>query len=149
MRNGLRNAGLLILAACTALASPSFAESLQSDQQIIDGPGDPYDWTGFYLGLQAGGTWGDTEFTGFDTAIPPNFRTFTVNTRPGGFVFGGHAGGLFQRSSIVFGIEGDAEYNGARGSGAAPFLANDGSSIGQIMVVADYDLSASVRGRLG
>lgn len=140
---------LLVLAGCVALTSPSFAESMSSDQRVIDGPGDTDHWTGLHAGFQAGSGWGDTDFTGSDTAVPANFRTFTAETRPSGLLAGGHAGALFQWRSIVFGVEADAEYNGMRGSGAAPFLAGDGTSIGQIVVDAEYDFSASVRGRLG
>lgn len=131
----------LALAGCMALASPARAES--------PAPSGPYDWTGIQAGVQAGSAWGDTDFVGSDAAVPANFRTFTAEPAPSGAVLGGHAGALFQWRSIVFGVEADAERNGMEGSGTAPFLASDGTSIGTIAVDAEYDLSASVRGRLG
>ncbi|MFZ5674627.1 MAG: outer membrane protein [Pseudomonadota bacterium] len=80
-----------------------------------------YDWTGAYIGLQAGYAWGEndlsannleSEVVGGDAAA---LDAATIDGDDGsfdldGFVGGAHAGYNWQMDSLVLGVEGDIEY---------------------------------------
>jgi outer membrane immunogenic protein len=66
----------------------------------------PYNWTGFYVGINGGGGFGRSEYssplsTSFDTS--------------GGLV-GGTIGYNYQMGQVVLGVEGDGDWSGIRGS---------------------------------
>ncbi|MGO8909149.1 MAG: porin family protein, partial [Bradyrhizobium sp.] len=72
-----------------------------------------YDWTGFYVGLNGGYSWGNSS------------NSFTAGTLPvttgsqhmDGWVFGGQAGYNWQfNKSWVFGFEGDIDATGQDGT---------------------------------
>ena len=60
-----------------------------------------YNWTGFYLGINGGGGFGDSDWNGF-----------AVSNSPSGGMIGGTAGYNWQGagSSWVFGLEGDIDW---------------------------------------
>jgi outer membrane immunogenic protein len=76
-----------------------------------------YDWSGFYLGGNAGYGWGQVSHA--DTTPGGLFWTFgpagifggVQKINPQGAVYGGQAGYNWQRSNWVFGVE--AQFNGA------------------------------------
>jgi outer membrane immunogenic protein len=73
-----------------------------------------YDWTGFYLGLNGGYSWGNSSNT-YTTGLP----AFTTSQNMNGWVFGGQAGYNWQfNRSWVFGLEGDIDATGQRGTTA-------------------------------
>jgi outer membrane immunogenic protein len=94
-----------------------------------------YDWSGFYVGLQAGWAWGDAD-ADFDNGAP------SLSYDPDGFVGGGHAGFNFQFNSFVVGVEGDIEWTGIDG--------DDSSAVG-LTSEGDIDVNwqASLRARGG
>src|SRR4051812_6854357 len=57
-----------------------------------------YNWTGFYLGINGGGGWGDSAWNGF-----------AIKNQPSGGLIGGTVGYNWQGpgSPWVFGLEGD------------------------------------------
>ena len=66
-------------------------------------------WTGFYVGINGGYAWGDSEWTGG----AGNFKV-----APNGWLGGGTIGYNFQTGTWVWGIEGDFDYvdlNGTAG----------------------------------
>jgi outer membrane immunogenic protein len=66
-----------------------------------------YNWTGFYVGINGGGGWGNSSFSApFAT---DSFRT------SGGLV-GGTIGYNYQMGQAVLGIEGDVDWSNIRGS---------------------------------
>jgi len=65
-------------------------------------------WTGFYLGLQLGGAWGDSDVN------YPNLQLSTNNTRYSGVAAGGQLGFNRQFGAFVFGAEVSLT-NGPRG----------------------------------
>ena len=68
-------------------------------------------WTGIYLGLNGGFTFGASSWTDSVTAVRPgNFGT-------SGFVFGGTVGANYQVGSLVFGVEADGDWADASGFG--------------------------------
>ena len=96
-------------------------------------------WTGFYIGGQVGYQYGyfrETDFfTGTDLATG-----FTQRFNPDGIVGGGHIGFNLQTGAFVWGIEGDIEGSGVRGT------LNYGGGLG---VRFDQRWQSSIRGRLG
>jgi len=71
-----------------------------------------YDWTGFYIGLNGGYSWGNASNT-FTTTVPVT----STSQHMDGWVFGGQAGYNWQfNKSWVFGIEGDIDATGQDGT---------------------------------
>ena len=67
----------------------------------------PYNWSGFYFGVHAGGAWSETEWSG-----PANFygvNRFSIE--PSGFIGGGHLGVQHQWGNFVAGVE--VSYDGS------------------------------------
>jgi outer membrane immunogenic protein len=120
-----------------------------------------YSWTGAYIGLNAGYSWGDSEVSTstvfvagayFDPASPPAIATAGAQSiKPNGFTGGGQIGYNWQASSVgVMGLEADFEYFGLRGtvnSGAVyPCCVPSSFAIGQSVKT---DWLATLRARLG
>jgi outer membrane immunogenic protein len=119
-----------------------------------------YDWTGFYIGGNVGGQWGSSDPT--TTTVFPSVAYFAdtsvtaiagvgaqhVNSSSvtGGFT----AGYNWQVNNAVFGLEGDINYFGfkgsATGSAAYPCCTFSGFTVGS-SVSADW--LATIRGRIG
>jgi outer membrane immunogenic protein len=72
-----------------------------------------YNWTGFYLGINGGGAWGDSDWNGV-----------AVSNRPSGGMIGGTAGYNWQGagSPWVFGLEGDVDWTNIKDSSACGAL---------------------------
>jgi outer membrane immunogenic protein len=70
-----------------------------------------YDWTGFYVGAEGGGSWGSSRHVDAATGLADN-TTFGVN---GGFA-GMTVGYNMQASNWVFGVEGDISGISANGN---------------------------------
>jgi outer membrane immunogenic protein len=121
-----------------------------------------YNWTGFYVGLNAGGGWNDTKDDVFPTgclldaacSLQPvtnnPLRSDSVRLNGSGFIGGAQAGYNWQRNKWVFGIEGDINYNGL----------NDGNSINRPLAAPlvgnlihsetdKMDWFGTLRGRIG
>ena len=90
-----------------------------------------YSWTGFYLGLNGGYGFGRGEFTG---GLPSG------GFDAGGGLFGATVGYNWQTGPLVFGLEGDIDWSGMRGSATC-------GGITSCDVRNDY--LATIRGRLG
>ncbi len=76
-----------------------------------------YDWTGPYIGLQAGYAWGENDLSAgnVDTGGDVQIDAAIINGEDGtfdldGFVGGAHAGYNWQSDSLVLGVEGDIEF---------------------------------------
>ena len=68
-------------------------------------------WTGIYLGLNGGFTFGGSAWTDSVTG------TSTGSFGTSGFVFGGTVGANYQLGSLVFGVEADGDWADASGFG--------------------------------
>ncbi len=94
------------LAADMAVKAPSLAAAPQ-----------PFDWSGFYVGVNAGGHWSidnDPAFISFNNnAIPGNVvllnQLAPVTLKPSGFAGGVHVGYNWQMTNWVYGVEADID----------------------------------------
>jgi len=91
------------------LVQPSFAADLPRPAPQAAYPKAPeyrpYDWTGFYAGLNAGYGWGDSKF-----------NPGGANASPEGALLGGTIGYNYQWGQTVFGVESDFDWNNAKGT---------------------------------
>jgi outer membrane immunogenic protein len=90
-----------------------------------------YNWTGFYLGINGGGAWGSSEWSG----IPGSFDT-------SGGLIGGTIGYNWQTGPVVFGLEGDADWASIDGS-------TTGGNCAGLACKTESNFLATVSGRLG
>lgn len=126
----------LLFASAAAICVANLAYA--ADLPVYEAPAAPvvapYDWTGFYLGLQGGYGWAQS-----DTTVTGPGGPFGLSPDGNGFVGGAHAGYLFQFDSFVLGAEGDIEYSGIDGSDSSVVIFGDG----------DINWMASLRLRAG
>jgi outer membrane immunogenic protein len=97
--------GALLLGPATALAADMSMPVKAPPPVVI------YDWTGFYLGISGGGSFGGSNH------VDPNGANYTADgiLVRGGLV-GGTVGYNWQMSSLVLGFEGDLSWVGEYGS---------------------------------
>jgi outer membrane immunogenic protein len=111
---------LLASAGAMALAGPALAAEPLPPPPPPAPP--PPMWTGFYVGLVAGGTWGNnnnvdtaafpvTSFPGFEPLadVSAQLATTTLPVQISGFIGGGEWGYNYQWNNWVIGTEGDFE----------------------------------------
>lgn len=109
-----------------------------------------YNWTGFYIGIHAGGTWG--KVTATESVAPGGIEYNGLGNswtaKPSGFVGGGQIGYNWQAagSPLVFGIEGDIGYLDLSGSAVSPLAITQASGT---TVTTEGNLYGTIRGRLG
>ena len=116
----------------------------------------PYNWTGFYVGLNAGGVWGNgsTSITGTPSflALGPGLVPGTINNNSSaGFIGGGQVGYNYQMGAVVFGGEADIDGTSLSRSGSFTSVATLGKG-GPTLTTngsARLDYLGTVRGRLG
>lgn len=114
-----------------------------------------YDWTGPYIGLQAGYAWGNNDVSPDVEEITPAINAAAIVLSPpedgdidiDGFVGGAHLGYNFQADSLVFGLEGDIEYADLSGDTDVFFDSDDEEPIGE--AEQNIDWLGSLRLRLG
>jgi outer membrane immunogenic protein len=87
-----------------------------------------YNWTGFYIGINGGGAWGDSRWD--------SVGTFDVS----GAMIGGTVGYNWQVQQFVFGLEGDLDWTNIDGTSTAACVAGCRTSNSWL---------ATVRGRIG
>ncbi|HXN68408.1 MAG TPA: outer membrane protein [Bradyrhizobium sp.] len=169
----MRSAKLIVGAAViTTLAGISAASAADLAPMYSKAPPPPvaivYDWTGFYIGGNAGYSWGRARTDGslagtqnvsvFRTAGPNLVSSVTtaLGTLPlsgranvNGFVGGGQAGYNWQRGTWLFGLEGDIQGSDERGSSDVCFTV--GCPPGSTFLTANYKLDwfGTARGRVG
>ena len=119
----------------------SFA--LLSGKAMAADPAMPYtpaaaDWSGWYVGVHAGGAWGDIDFNATPYGGP--FWSQSVSGFGGG-VLGGYN---WQADRFVFGAEVDATWFGVDST-----LNLAGVGFPGVNVTAEYDALYTARGRLG
>src|SRR5262245_54738075 len=105
-----------------------------------------YNWTGFYVGGHAGGSWTNEEF--INTATFAGFPDLSpgqgFRQRETGFIGGGHIGYNWQASNFVFGLEGSIDGLSTEGT-----LLNTAFGAGDDRFSWRSEWMASVVGRAG
>lgn len=102
----LASAGVLALGAVAASAADlPRHRTMPEKAPVYVQP--PYNWTGLYIGLNGGGGWGRSAYSG---ALSSSFDL------SGGLV-GGTLGYNWQMGQVVLGLEGDGDWSDIRGSG--------------------------------
>ena len=123
-------AGASLLAVGVVSASAADLPARMPAKAPVYVPPMGYSWTGFYLGLNGGYGFGRSEYSG--TLSSSNFDA-------GGGLFGATVGYNWQTGPIVFGLEGDIDWSGMKGSGACGLTTCDTRN----------DYLSTIRGRLG
>ncbi len=102
------------LAAFAALTSVGYAADLPARKEAppVFASAPAFSWTGFYVGLNAGGAWNTSAWS--DPAVPPVFASF--NTNGSGFLGGGQLGYLYQTGQFVIGAEGQIDFTSMTGT---------------------------------
>ena len=123
----------------------AFAADLPSRKEapVYLAPAPVYSWTGFYVGAEFGGQWGNNS-----TSLVNNYTGNTLLTtgsyNTSGVVGGGLVGYNYQINQFVLGVEGDLTGSSNQGrfsaTNALGFNASQNSQ---------YGFGAGVRGRLG
>lgn len=124
---------LLSAAFITAAAAPAFAADIPMQAPIVAPVVAPaMTWTGFYIGLDGGGTWGKLQITHSPIvpapglAFPVDAAALTSATSPDlklhGWTFGGHIGYNWQfATNWLAGLEADMSYFRLRSSSSGTF----------------------------
>lgn len=146
-----------IILAATALASVvALSSTARAADVIVSG----YDWTGFYLGANAGMAWNNTEidneidYNGTDPLLADRLEDLgnDLTGDQTAFTAGALLGYNWQMDQIVLGVEADINYLGFSGDEDAEFNDILGNQSG---LSATHDLSfeadwfGTLRGRLG
>jgi outer membrane immunogenic protein len=160
---------LLASAGAMALAGAALAADLRAPPPVILPPPPIFTWTGFYVGLNAGGTWSNSAREN-TTAVPlfaaPTFATeltlssalatTSVPISTSGFIGGGQIGYNYQfANSFVAGIEADIQ--GVAASNRTDTVFGSGVPVGfpaetinsTVTARERIDYIGTVRGRLG
>jgi outer membrane immunogenic protein len=125
----LASAGVLALGAVAASAAdlPRHREIPAKAPAYI---APPYNWTGFYVGINGGGGFGRSDFSA--PVTPSSFDT-------SGGMAGGTIGYNYQMGQIIFGAEGDFDWSGIRHS----------TTCGGVSCETRNNWLSTARGRLG
>jgi len=122
--------GLMVLAAGSASAADLPRQMPVRAPAYFAPP--PYNWTGFYVGINGGGGWGTSKWD----AAPVSFDV-------SGGVVGGTVGYNWQFGTWVAGVEGDLDWSNIKGSSTA------GAFCGSAACETRNSYLSTVRGRVG
>jgi len=133
---------LLLALSLSLLSTTVFAADAVVEEVVVD-VAPVFSWTGGYVGIQAGGGWGDSDFRDG----PPNAVADIVDID--GFLVGGTIGYNYALSPMfVVGLEGDVAYADIDGSFGPGSLAG-GFGCGSGPCATEIDWLATLRGRIG
>ena len=142
-------------------ASAADLPARMSTKALMGAPVAAYNWTGCYIGGNAGGDTSHSNFTTLVTPGPPGANHLGADSRdnvnaaaPGpaddaAFIGGGQVGCNWQTGSIVFGLEGDFDYFGTNPSLTRNGVVSDNVSPFTITNSVKTSWLATVRPRVG
>jgi outer membrane immunogenic protein len=139
---------LLAAVAAIGFASVASAADMPAKAPVYKAaPVAMYNWTGFYVGLNAGGSWGHQDNSLVDTTT--GITLLENSDHIDGFIGGGQIGYNWQVNQWVFGLEADFQGSGQKADGAfaLPVIGAPGSL--SIAYTDKLDWFGTVRGRLG
>jgi outer membrane immunogenic protein len=105
-------AGVAAVATVTMMGAANAADIARRQAMPMKAPAyyAPYNWTGFYVGINGGGGWGNSDW---------DAGTGSSGRNTSGGLVGGTIGYNYQMGQAVFGIEGDIDWSNMRGSSSA------------------------------
>jgi outer membrane immunogenic protein len=110
----------------------------------------PWNWSGGYIGINAGYGVGNDPFTQEFFTPLPSASTFTnANVSPTGGLLGGQAGYNWQVGTFVFGFEGDAQWTSLHDTSCGLICTTAFAPNSYTTVEQKLDWLATARGRLG
>ena len=124
------------LAVVTVMGTANAADIARRQAMPTKGPvymAPVYNWTGFYIGINGGAGWGNSEWSNFGGA---------TNAKLSGGLVGGTIGYNYQVGQAVFGVEGDIDWSNIKGT------TSSGICTGGVCETRNSWLSTA-RGRLG
>ncbi len=136
--------GALAIALLGSVSATAFAADLPSRKEapVYIAPVPVFSWTGFYVGAEFGGQWGNNS-----TSLVNNYTGNTLLTtgsyNTSGVVGGGLVGYNYQINQFVLGVEGDLTGSSNQGRFSTTNTLFNASQNSQ------YGFGAGVRGRLG
>jgi outer membrane immunogenic protein len=104
------------------------------------------DWSGFYIGINGGGAWGDYESELTVTGLPG--FAIGLDQSAGGFLVGGQAGYNHQFNNFVLGVEADAQFSQIEGDFSIP-ITTPGPAGDLVNASFSTDFLATFRGKVG
>lgn len=105
---------------------------------FVPPPPPPFTWTGFYIGADIGGGWGQ-KTVGYEAT--PFFPAGSFNVNLSGVVGGGFVGYNYQINQFVIGVQGDFQGAGLNGS--------THDRVTDSITTPHQDWLAAINGRLG
>ncbi len=154
-RRFLLGTGLLAFAAAgcgSAIAADIAARPGGAPPPPMAAPAFVNDWTGFYVGINGGGGWANTNYQSaiFGSNIPFLPVTVPPSQSSSGGIFGFQFGHNWQWGPVVGGLE--VDFDGADINGSSTFFTPGtptSFSAGELTQHTKIDELASARGRLG
>lgn len=126
-----------IIASALLLATVGMAHAADV---VVQEAAPAYNWSGVYVGAQAGYAWSDARYEAVDYA--------TVDYDPDGFFGGAYAGYNYQFSNkIVLGVDADINFSGIDGHGSLTWA--DNTSPDDHIGYSKLKWTGAIRGRVG
>jgi outer membrane immunogenic protein len=145
-----------ILATAAVLATVTTAANA-ADMALKAPPAPPppaFDWSGWYVGVNGGYSWGRASSSVNGTTVLPSTFSFSTSTNMDGWLGGGQIGYNWQfEKSWLLGVEADIQGTGQRGTEYSPtftipvLVAPSGSASGSLAQKLPW--FGTVRARLG
>jgi len=142
-----------VLCAAIGLSAPAFAADLpppvapRAPAAYVPVVLPVYNWSGIYLGINGGYGFGSSEWT---DPLNTSGATSSGNFNTNGGLVGGTLGVNFQTGGFVFGVEGDWDWQGLRGTSNGSFcnaIHTPGIALPSCETKSDW--IATIRGRAG
>jgi outer membrane immunogenic protein len=155
---------LATAAVATIAATSAFAADMAPRYTKAPPMAAVYNWTGFYIGVNAGYSWGrsNTDAYFYNNATNALIGTGSTAFDMNGWVAGGQAGYNWQRERWVLGLEGDIQATGQRGSSfyvCSGLICNAGNTaviapllptlVSNLTLNQKLEWFSTIRGRLG
>lgn len=140
-----------VLGLIGAASAPAFAADLpaRAYQKVPVAPATVYDWSGFSIGFNAGGSSGPScwtnSFAGGAPTIPSTSEGCATNT---GALLGGQVGYRVQARNWVFGVEAQGDWANMRGQNAS-FLLTGPLPINQVTNQVQTNAVGLLTGQVG
>ena len=131
---------LLIASLLAAAGTPALAADIPMKARPMPAAVEVWNWTGFYIGGNAGYSWGRSRTTVdyFNPVtgaliVPPAGSTNNSDFKLNGAIAGGQIGYNWQTGNWIWGLEADAQWSGERGSTAFLCAAGGAAVVGAVV----------------